>query len=97
MIPQKIKVSEPSILSLIWNDGSESSIALTKLRKFCPCATCSSERESQSNSYLPIYHSGQTIIKKINVIGNYAIGVIWEDGHNTGIYEFSLLKYLSEN
>ena len=97
MFPAKIKVVEQSSLFFKWNDNSESMISLSKLRKFCPCATCAAERSIQSSSYIPLFHSGQTKINKLNMIGSYAIGIAWEDGHNTGIYEFQFLKNLAEN
>lgn len=84
-------------LFLKWDDNSESAIFLDKLRKFCPCAICITERENRGKSFIPLFHSGQTKISRINKIGNYAIGILWEDGHNTGIYEFTFLKNLSEN
>jgi DUF971 family protein len=97
MFPTKIKVMDGAKLFLKWDDNSESFIPLEKLRKFCPCATCAADRENQSESFIPVFHSGQTKISRINKIGNYAIGILWEDGHNTGIYEFPILKNLSEN
>lgn len=97
MIPTKIKVMHQTKLLLKWDDNSESSIPLEKLRKFCPCATCMAERENRSKSFIPLFHSGQTKITRVNKIGNYAISILWEDGHNTGIYEFPFLKNLSEN
>lgn len=97
MFPTKIKVMDRTKLFLKWDDNSESSISLEQLRKFCPCATCVAERENRSKSFIPLFHSGQTKISRINKIGNYAIGIVWEDGHSTGIYEYPFLKNLSEN
>jgi len=97
MFPTKIKVMDSTKLFLKWDDSSESFISLEKLRKFCPCATCMTERENRSKAFIPLFHSGQPTISGINKIGNYAIGILWEDGHNTGIYEFPFLKKLSEN
>ncbi len=97
MFPIQVKVVEQSKLILRWDDNSESTILLETLRKFCPCATCATDRESRSKSYIPIFYSSQKKINKINVIGKYALGINWEDGHNTGIYEFSFLKNLSDN
>lgn len=93
----QVKIMDQTELMLKWDDNSTSSIPLNKLRKFCPCATCMTDREKQSSSFIPIFHSGQTKISGINKIGNYAIGILWEDGHNTGIYEFPFLKNLSDN
>jgi ATP-binding protein involved in chromosome partitioning len=32
----------------------------------------------------------------ISSIGNYAIGIDWNDGHNSGIYSFDHLRSLGE-
>jgi ATP-binding protein involved in chromosome partitioning len=32
----------------------------------------------------------------ISGIGNYAIGIDWNDGHNSGIYSFEHLRFLGE-
>lgn len=95
MFPKQIKLHESSKLFLAWDDNSETIISLDKLRKFCPCATCVTERENQNESYISIYYSDQFKIQKINPVGKYAIGITWKDGHNTGIYEFPFLKNLS--
>lgn len=93
----QLRLIDQAKLIFKWNDNSESQIPLIKLRKFCPCATCMNERENQSDSYIPIFHASQTRISQITRIGNYAISIHWEDGHNTGIYEFPFLKNLSES
>jgi ATP-binding protein involved in chromosome partitioning len=33
----------------------------------------------------------------ISSIGNYAIGIDWNDGHNSGIYSFDYLRSLGEH
>jgi ATP-binding protein involved in chromosome partitioning len=34
--------------------------------------------------------------KAITSVGNYAITVNWNDGHNTGIYSYAYLRALGE-
>ena len=94
MIPVQIKVAG-KLLNIKWNDNSESHIKLADLRRNCPCAVCAAERAEQSDSYVPIYSDEQLSVKKIEVVGNYAIGISWKDEHNTGIYIFDQLKKLS--
>ncbi|MEJ2616480.1 MAG: DUF971 domain-containing protein [Ignavibacteriaceae bacterium] len=96
MIPVQIKITEKKNLKINWDDDSESLIEIKKLRRFCPCATCVSEREEQGKYYIPLISEEQTIIKNIEQVGNYAIGITWKDGHNTGIYEYGFLRKLSE-
>jgi DUF971 family protein len=96
MKPVRIKVEEKKALLIKWNDGTESKISLSKLRRLCPCATCLTEKERQSKLYIPILNDNQVKVKSINQVGSYAIGIAWRDGHNTGIYEYTFLKKLAE-
>jgi len=104
MSPVRIKVIDKKKLYIKWEDdlpagqaGSESIIALEKMRKLCPCATCLTEREKQSKTYIPILNENQVQIAKINQVGSYAVSVIWKDGHSTGIYEYAFLKKLAQD
>ncbi len=97
MYPQRISIHKNNELVVEWDDSSISPIPLITLRKFCPCAACMNERETQSKSYIPLFFADQTKIIKIKSVGKYAINIIWADGHSTGIYEFSFLKELSQN
>lgn len=97
IFPKQIKLSEQKDkLIIIWNDDSVNSISLLKLRKLCPCATCITEKENQSPTYIPLFSENQIKIKNISQVGNYAISILWQDGHNTGIYEFPYLKLICE-
>ena len=96
MNPTKIQIKDSSLF-IDWDDGDSTEISLKKLRRNCPCAYCSKDREEESDSYIPIYSDHQIAISEIHTIGSYAIGVKWKDGHNTGIFEFSHLKNLSNN
>jgi len=94
MTPVKIRVENKNLL-IKWDDDSENTIKLANLRMNCPCALCVSEREEQSNSYIPIYSDEQIGIKNINVVGNYALRINWKDEHNAGIYTFEQLKNIA--
>jgi len=96
MRPSKIRMIEKKRLLMVWNDGSESLLELRELRKRCPCATCLAERDKQSKMYIPLFAENQVTVKSINQVGNYAVQITWNDGHNTGIYEYNFLKRFSE-
>jgi DUF971 family protein len=97
MSPKKIQLTKDNSLSILWQDGKEHIIPLLKIRKLCPCATCLTERESQSKTYIPVFSENQITISQIKQVGNYAIAIFWNDGHNTGIYEYSFLRLIGEN
>ncbi len=96
MSPVQIKVLEKKNLFIKWNDESESVISLEKLRKLCPCATCLTEREKQSKTYIPLLTDNSVKVANINEVGSYAISIVWKDGHSTGIYEYPYLKKLAD-
>lgn len=96
MFPTQISIKDKSKLHITWNDDSVSLIKLANLRDQCPCAVCSSEKEEFSSSYIPIYTKEQLEVVKIEIVGQYALSINWQDGHNTGIHEFKQLKNLSE-
>jgi DUF971 family protein len=53
-------------------------------------------KEEQGDKYIPIYSGDQIEIKRVETIGNYALGISWGDSHNTGLYDFNYLMKISE-
>lgn len=96
MSPLKIKLIEKTYLLIFWDDGTKSELLLKELRKRCPCAACLAEREKQSKMYIPLFAQNQVSVKSISQVGNYAVQINWNDGHNTGIYEYQFLYKFSE-
>ncbi len=91
MQPAKIYL-ENNCLKINWDDGSGSGIKLSNLRNHCPCAVCEKMREERGKDFIPVFTEEQVTIENILVNGNYAIKIIWNDGHDTGIYEYDFLK-----
>jgi ATP-binding protein involved in chromosome partitioning len=94
-------------LRLAWNDGRRDELPGEKLRMECPCAECREARGDTSHaqpltakkSALKIITSTkeeQITLKSIWSVGNYALGIEWADGHNSGIYTYELLRTLGE-
>jgi DUF971 family protein len=82
------------ILSITWADGLTSDFPLAWLRRHCPCAACRTEQDKPA--LLPILSSRASDCRVLGaeLVGNYAIRFDWSDGHNTGIYDFRLLRQL---
>ncbi len=97
MQPVQLKVLKQGELFIKWDNNTESAISLKKMRRLCPCASCSAEREKESKNFIPLFMSDQLQVAEIKTIGNYAVGVTWKDGHNTGMYEYPYLLKLAEN
>ncbi len=96
MSPTKIKVRENEFLDITWDNGSTESIKFSNLRNECPCATCKVEKDEWTDTYIPLFTLEQLKVKKISIVGNYAIGIEWTDGHNTGLYDYDYLLRLFE-
>jgi DUF971 family protein len=86
------------VLRVQWADGKEVTYPAAFLRSRCPCAACHTERERQSRSLLPVLSAAQSKPARAvggHTIGNYALQIEWSDGHDTGIYDFRLLRRLA--
>lgn len=99
--PVTFELNRKEGLAIRWSDGMEAMIPLPVLRRVCPCATCRAEREARRLNPLhvlrgPAGGEDSVIVASAELAGNYALRVTWRDGHDTGIYDFGLLRVLSE-
>jgi ATP-binding protein involved in chromosome partitioning len=78
-------------LILRWSDGTEQHLADRDLRLACQCAQC---REEMSGARLLDPDSVPLDLELTRVwsVGNYALGMAFSDGHDTGIYTFKALR-----
>jgi DUF971 family protein len=83
-------------LAVTWGDGQESFIELEKLRRNCPCATCGGEPDVLGNQERPrvSYGPHSFELRAFKFVGGYAFQPTWNDGHETGLYTFPLLRAL---
>ena len=80
-----------------WDDGHEGLHTMQTLRKLCPCAGCKEERQaSEGMMTLPVLRPGEFDLRAIQPVGNYALQLVWGDGHQTGIYTFDYLREICE-
>ncbi len=71
-------------------DGNEKRIKAHELRKACHCALCIEEFTGK-----PLIKEGtireDVYPTKIEPKGNYAVAIIWSDGHKSSIYPYQRL------
>ena len=98
-IPLQPSRVEPigSDLAIIWSDGTESFLNLEKLRRNCPCAACGGEPDIMGKVDRPLVSYGPRSfeLRNVRVVGGYALQPVWNDGHESGLYTFGLLRSLS--
>jgi len=89
-----VKFDEKNI-TLRWDDGEEVVVSHRNLRLSCQCALCSNELTGER--IFKEEHLKEAIApKEITPLGNYAIGVSWNDGHASGIYPFERIKKIAQ-
>jgi ATP-binding protein involved in chromosome partitioning len=92
-VPEETQLDDDGILSIRWSDGHEGRHTPYDLRVACQCAACVDE-----NSGRKILDPGKVPldvgIEHVQPVGRYALAFAFTDGHNTGIYRFSLLRDL---
>lgn len=84
-------------LAISWADGTESFISLEKLRRNCPCAACKGEPDVMGRGENPrVSYGPQSFeLRSFQFVGGYAFQPTWNDGHETGLYPFALLRGLA--
>tara|TARA_Y100001960_G_C14179738_1_gene589642 strand:- start:188 stop:514 length:327 start_codon:yes stop_codon:yes gene_type:complete len=98
--PTELERLESGQLGITWSDGQRRVYGLDELRKQCPCATCRDERKAavdSSPALLPVMDLAAAQPLQLDAmvpIGNYAYGLTFSDGHDTGIFTFELLRQL---
>lgn len=74
-------------VTLQWADGRQVEVSNRTLRLSCRCALCMDEMSGK-----PILNPAtippDIAPKSIIPLGNYAIGITWNDGHSSGIYPY---------
>lgn len=95
MTPTRIEPHSPTEMFLEWTDSARFALPYVDLRFYCPCAACVDE------------HTGERIIQRssigpdirptgVQLVGRYAVQVLWNDQHATGMYHFDPLRALCE-
>lgn len=85
-------------LALRWPDGREDFLPAELLRRHSPSAENQGEVD-----ILGVRHGGDNTsafpgirILKLNRIGNYALQIVFSDGHRTGLFSWAYLRTLGE-
>ena len=94
--PVKIFRTKENELGFDFDDGSRAVFRLRDLRLACPCALCVDEN-SGDRLLDPNTVPEDISIETIQSVGRFAVGILWSDGHRTGIYPYDLLKRLSKD
>jgi DUF971 family protein len=85
-------------MAIEWESGQHSNFSGERLRWACPCAECRGEagapgRLARVTSLPP----DELQLQDVTLVGQYALQIGFESGHNTGIYTFRYLRSLDDS
>jgi DUF971 family protein len=93
--PRDMEWLDKGVLGILWSDGHQGVYPVRSLRQHCPCAACvdewTGERRLKADD-IPLL----IMLQDIQPVGRYAFQFKWSDGHDTGIYSYSLLRTLCQ-
>lgn len=89
-------------MAITWDDGQTSNYSFGLLRAACPCASCRGGHQNMKSEPDPEVFTRQmednptTRIANVVAVGSYALTIVWEDGHDYGIFNWHYLRKLGE-
>jgi len=93
-VPVKLHRYAGGFFGVDWSDGNSTVLPYRWLRGQCPCAQCVDE-------WTGVRRVGEADVpfnvepKTVNSVGRYAIRIVWNDGHDAGLYSHQYLRELS--
>ena len=89
-------IKSEHLLRVAFDHGQTYEYPTVYLRGYCPCALCQGHG-SGPPKWVEVTHWLQASVENVTPVGNYALCIVWADGHDTGIYTFaSLLEIATE-
>ncbi len=94
MIPDKIKIKTQSHLLQLTFGTQEYELSFEFLRVHSPSAEVRGHGEGNKKLQ---YGKQEVILLDASYVGNYALKLKFDDGHDTGLYDWNYLYYLCQN
>lgn len=98
-VPKQIRLRRQSrLLAITFDDGQQHELPFEYLRVFSPSAEVRGHGGTVDG--LPkilVIGKEDVNVTRIEPVGNYAVRLIFDDGHDSGIYSWATLRELGEN
>ncbi len=93
--PVQVEYKDAShTLHIVFDDDTQCALPTVHLRGYCPCARCQGHSAGPP-SWIPVTSWRMATVEDVTPVGNYAMCIVWADGHDTGIYTFARLHELA--
>ena len=95
--PAHLDLQRERGLTIRWSDGTESFYPVAYLRRMSPSAESKELRRSLEANPLTVLPSapagdGPLTAEDLQLVGHYAVRIIFSDGHDTGLYSWAYLR-----
>lgn len=103
--PTRLHLKKDQQLEVDWADGRKCVYTISYLRSLCPCAQCRLVRDGNDPhdispapkvkpllTILPGNYSGALTVTHAELVGKYAIKLVFSDEHDSGIFSFEYLR-----
>ena len=77
------------VFEIDFADGHSARYPHELLRGYCPCAACQGH-----HGEIRFVEGGNLELVDVGEVGNYALKLVWGDGHASGIFSFRYLRAL---
>ncbi len=92
--PTELRLREQGrTLAVTFGDGASFDLSAEYLRVESPSAEVQGHSAAQRQT---VGGKAQVVIRRIEPTGNYAVRLIFDDGHDTGIFSWTYLRELGE-
>lgn len=95
LAPVRLDLKKDEGLTVEWVDGTVSFYPIAHLRRMSPSAEARETRKQiESNPLTVLRPSSGGPLRAVSaeLVGNYAIRIVFSDGHKTGIYSWGYLR-----
>jgi len=92
---ERVAQPDPQTIEIDWSDGARSRFRASRLQLHCPCAGCVDEETGRRRPEAPEVPE-ELSCEKVEMVGRYALRLTFSSGCCAGLYEFPLLRRLSE-
>ena len=99
--PNSLRREGSDRLIIDWSDGHNAVYTWQALRDNCPCAGCKGEGGEVPDPFRILTAKELTPLPPVAPVemapvGHYAYKIVWNDGHDTGLYTLENLRSLCQ-
>lgn len=93
-IPEEIRLRRGArVLAVRFDNGADFELAAEYLRVFSPSA----EVRGHGGDMPPVTGKRDVAIERVEPVGHYAVRLYFDDGHNTGLFDWNTLYTLGRD